>query len=348
MGLAVGQIEIGVPTILTLRDPGAPAPGEVRIRIRTVPIGIAEIRALSGDRIALAGQSVDKDHPFIFGFAAVGVVDACSDEQFQSGDRVVITPLDVCGTCTYCRNEDETQCITRRRLAGIDADSPGMMQDTLVVPARRVLNLPDSISDIQGCYISEVATAVHLCRRAGVAEGQKIAVVGAGRHGQLVISVAKAMGAGEIHAIDPSRTSLAAAQKAGASKTGTDLSTLHFADIAFHCNSDLRTIGTCCDLVAPGGTVGLLGTPTKEFPDAGIEQFLSRVVQPELRLVASASKGTASFRHAIDLMSSGKLVIDTADSLEIPPDQAPVQFRQVAADWPNAQPTFVTFTKGRP
>lgn len=338
---AIGQVRFNSPAILHLPEPGAPGEEEVQVRMSLSPIGVAEVRALAGHRISLMGQIVDEEHPFIFGFAGVGIIVDPGGSTMRRGQRVVVTPYGTCGRCPACRAEDETQCVEGRRLAGIDADCHGMMRELLNVPVRRVLPLPDSIGDREGCYVSEIATAVHLCRRVRLEAGQSVAVVGCGRHGRLTIQVARAMGASFILGIDPSPGARRTALVAGADECLAEVDGQTGYDVVIHCNSSLDTIGTCCDLARTGGTVGLLGTPEMNRPNLELERFIRRVMERELRLVASASKGTASFRIAIELMSDGALKVGIENPRTVDLDAAPAQFLKTLAEWPSGDPTFV-------
>ena len=314
--------------------------GDVRVRMSLSPIGVAEVRALEGHRIQLMGQVVDRDHPFIFGFAGVGVVEDPGGSDLAVGQRVVVTPYGTCGHCAACKAEDETQCENGRSLAGIDTTCQGMMRERLDVPARRALPLPDTIGDEEGCYVSEVATAVHLLRRVGFRRGQSIAVVGCGRHGLLTVQVARAMGASTILGVDPSDRAQAATLAAGADACVADADGHGDYDVAIHCNSYLATIEACCRLTRAQGTVGLLGTPNKDSPDVEIGDFTRLVMERELKLVSSASKGTASFRVAIDLMENG-MKLDIPDPKRVCVGDAPRQFMDTLTAWPGGRPCFV-------
>src|SRR5690606_28230784 len=102
----------------------------------------------------------------------------------------------------------------------------------------------------------------------------------------------------------------------------------------------LDTIGPCCELARVGGAIGLLGTPDMSQPDAVIKKFTRRVIETERQLVASAAKGTSSFRVAIDLMQAGmKLDIENPQTVSL--TDAPEQFLKTHDEWPGGRPTFV-------
>ncbi len=221
-------------------------------------------------------------------------------------------------------------CITSRVLSGIDAGSNGLMREVLVLPARRVLPIPASIGDAEGCIISEIATAVHLCQRCGVAPGVSIAVVGTGRHGQHTIRVAAGLGAAPIVGIDPSAAARSAALKNGAQTVYKDIPDSGSFDVVIHCTADTNCVGRCCDITRQGGTLALFGTPSAEQPDVYIEQAAERIVLGERRLIGSASKGTASFRSAIELMRHPAFSLGLGQTEIVSLDMAPETLRLAA------------------
>ena len=343
--LAIGQTRFSNPVLLTLPEPSNLREREIRVRMSLSPIGVAEVRALEGHAIKLKGQIVDEDHPFIFGFAGVGTIDDPGQSDLQPGQRVLVTPYNTCGECAACLAEDEIQCPNRNGLSGIDVHTPGMMREYLVVPSRCVLPLPDGISDEEGCYVSEVATAIHLLRRVTLKPDQTVAVVGCGRHGQHTALVAKAMGAKNVLGVDPSQVSREAVLACGADEVIAAPDGRTGYDVVIHCNSFLETLGTCCDLARVGGTVGLLGTPEMDHPNAEIEEFTRRILETERLLVASISKGTASFRVAINLMTNG-MPLKIKNPQTVSMSQAPQQFMETLAEWPGGRPTFVDLRIG--
>jgi L-iditol 2-dehydrogenase len=343
--LAIGQTRFKDPVLLTLPEPGNLREGEIRVRMSLSPIGVAEVRALEGHRLKLVDQIVDEDHPFIFGFAGVGTIDDPGQSDLQPGQRVLVAPYNSCGECAACLAEDEIECPNPNGLSGIDVHTPGLMREYVVVRSQWVLPLPEGISDEEGCYVSEAATAVHLLRRVKLKPDQTVAVVGCGRHGQQTILVAKAMGAKNVLGLDPSSVSREAALACGADEVieAPDCRTGY--DVVIHCNSFLETLGTCCDLARVGGTIGLLGTPEMDHPNAEIKEFTRRVLETERLLVASRSKGMASFRIAINLMKDG-MPLKINNSQTVSMSQAPRQFMKTLAEWPGGRPTFIDLRIG--
>lgn len=58
--------------------------------------------------------------------------------------------------------------------------------------------LPDHVSLAEGALLEPLSVAVHACKRAGIAIGSKVLILGAGPIGLLSLLVAKSMGASKI------------------------------------------------------------------------------------------------------------------------------------------------------
>lgn len=58
--------------------------------------------------------------------------------------------------------------------------------------------MPDNVSFDEGALLEPLSVAIHACRRAQIALGQKVFICGAGPIGLLNLLTAKAMGAAEV------------------------------------------------------------------------------------------------------------------------------------------------------
>jgi len=337
--LALGMREVGRPEIIEV--PGAPPPraGEVRVAMEMIALSVAEMRACRGDRFRHFRQTIDPASPFVFGFAGVGRIESSSDPAIAAGQRVVLSGLDACGRCAYCRLGLENHCVALK-LSGIDADSPGFGRDLVTLPARRVFPLPDDFGLPRACVVSEVATAIHALQQARLGAGEAFGVVGAGRHGRQIIRVAKRWGAQPVVAVDPAPAALERARSAGADiALLPDDATDRRLDVVVHANSEEVSLGLCCDLAARHGRVVLLGTPRNI--DVELPRFAERVVARELELIATDSKNPPEYRAAIELMSTGDEDWEIRDPHVVPMQEAPAWLERSKNTWPFERDVFV-------
>ena len=336
---ALGMRAVGEPELLEVDDASAPQPGEVRVAMEMVALGIAEMRACRGDRFRHFKQTVDPASPFVFGFAGVGRVVESADPALRDGQRVVLSGLDACGRCTYCRAGQENHC-PDLKLSGIDVHSAGFARDFVTLPARRVFPLPEEFGSARACVVSEVATAIHALKQGRLARGESIAVVGAGRHGRQIISVARRLGASLIVAVDPQPAARDLAIAVGAHiavDPGAPIA--QQVDVVVHANSEEVSLDLCCDLVRQQGRVVLLGTP-REL-DVSLPRFTERVVRGELELIATDSKNPDEYRAAIEMMASGTEDWEVRNPLYITLQETPAILRRAKTQWPLERDMFI-------
>ena len=336
---ALGMRAVGEPELLEVNDAPAPQPGEVRVAMEMVAFGIAEMRACRGDRFRHFKQTVDPASPFVFGFAGVGRVAESADPGIRAGQRVVLSGLDACGDCAYCRVGQENHC-PDLKLSGIDVHSAGFARDFVTLPARRVFPLPEEFGSARACVVSEVATAIHALKQGRLARGESIAVVGAGRHGRQIISVARRLGASLIVAVDPQPAARDLAIAVGAHiavDPGAPIA--QQVDVVVHANSEEVSLDLCCDLVRKQGRVVLLGTP-REL-DVALPKFGERVVKGELELIATDSKNPDEYRAAIELMSSGNEDWEVRNPLYLTLQETPIILRRAKTQWPLERDMFI-------
>jgi threonine dehydrogenase-like Zn-dependent dehydrogenase len=336
---ALGMRELGRPEILEVPRAPPPGEGEVRVAMEMIALSVAEMRACRGDRFRHFRQTIDPASPFVFGFAGVGRIETSADRTIEVGQQVVLSGLDACGRCEYCRQGLENHCV-QLKLSGIDADAPGFGRELVTIAARRVFPLPDDFPLPRACVVSEVATAIHALQQARLGFGEAFGVVGAGRHGRQIIRVAKRWGAHPIIAVDPALRALELAQAAGANvvvlpEDRPD----HSLDVVVHANSEETSLGLCCDLAGPRGRVVLLGTPRNI--DVDLPRFRQRVVERELELIATDSKNPPEYRTAIELMASGGEDWEVRDPDIVSMAAAPAILERSKSTWPLERDVYI-------
>ena len=192
--------------IREVADPAIQADDQVLIRVRTVGVCGSEVHAFNGT------------HPFrkapaILGHEMAGDVVAAGDAvtRFNIGDRVIVDPHWTCGKCALCRAGDTNLCRTKRVMG--TQEWPGAFGECVVAPEEAVHHLPDHLSYVQGSLIEPLTIAVHVTRRAHLAAGESVAVLGTGSIGGMVAGVSHSLGAGPIIAADIKQHCLDAARE---------------------------------------------------------------------------------------------------------------------------------------
>src|SRR2546422_2963131 len=118
--------------------------------------------------------------PRIPGHGAVGTVVevGAAVTPLSAGQRVMSYFYLFCDDCDLCRLAHEPLCRRLRGQVGVAAD--GGYAEYLALPARNFLPVPEGVSVVDATAIPDaIATPFHVSRRAAIAPGDTVLVVGA-------------------------------------------------------------------------------------------------------------------------------------------------------------------------
>jgi threonine dehydrogenase-like Zn-dependent dehydrogenase len=211
--------------------------------------------------------------------------------RVTDGSRVVVDPMVPCTACAAC-DAGMTNLCTDLKIIGVHLN--GGFADLVSVPTTHLIEVPTNCSDEQAALAEPVATAVHAWGRAGLAEGARVAVIGAGAIGLCVIAVAKASGAATIDVSDIDETKLGYARALGAS---ADVVSGHY-DAVFECVGLVQTRQLALSLVRPGGDLVMVGLADSEAVYEG-----RQIVTFERNIRGSFGYSHADFAHAIPIVA---------------------------------------------
>jgi L-iditol 2-dehydrogenase len=245
--------------------PPVPGPGEELVRVTAVGICGSDLHWYSESGIGDAKLS----RPIVLGHEAAGVIESGP----RAGQRVAIDPAIPCEECEQCRAGHAHLCLALR-FAG-DGATDGFLRDLVAWPGSSLVPVPDSLSDADVAMLEPLGVALHAVRLAQIRPGERVGVFGCGPIGQFLIQLARASGATSIVATDVLGHRLAAARDAGATATalvagGSERAELraatdgHGVDVAFEAAGEEDAVETSIALAAPGGTVVVVGIPSKD------------------------------------------------------------------------------------
>lgn len=121
------------------------------------------------------------------GHEFVGVVESSADAPEIVGKRVVGEINVGCGICELCVAGDPRHC-SRRTVLGIFGRD-GAHAEYLLLPARNLFEVSDSISDDAAVFVEPLAAAIGISERTSFKDGSAAAVIGDGRLGILCARV---------------------------------------------------------------------------------------------------------------------------------------------------------------
>ncbi len=175
-------------TLTETAAPDGPSAGEALVRVRRVGICGTDLHAFRGRQPFFS-------YPRILGHElGVEVVALGASEQphdLAVGDHCAVEPYLNCGVCSACRR-GKTNCCTSLQVLGVHTD--GGMRETITVPIEK-------LHKAAGASLEELAVVEMLCigahavRRADLAPGEQVLVIGAGPIGLATTAFAQLAGA---------------------------------------------------------------------------------------------------------------------------------------------------------
>jgi S-(hydroxymethyl)glutathione dehydrogenase/alcohol dehydrogenase len=258
-------------------------PSDVLVRLEASGLCHTDLEVIEGD--------LPYPLPIVLGHEGAGIVEAVGSEvtHVRPGDKVICSWNPHCGLCFYCQRDLPILCepFSRHQPQGLlmDGQSRYRLGDTVlhhfsvvsshaqycVVPASGAVPIPPDMPSAQACLIGcGVMTGVGaVIRKAQVAPGTLVAVVGAGAVGLNAILGARISQAERIIAIDQDAKRLAMARQLGATDTlhASDdvveqvkaLTHGRGADSVFECAGREISVQTSLEITRPGGQVVILG-----------------------------------------------------------------------------------------
>lgn len=256
-----------------------PDAGEVVVRVAGCGVCHTDLGFWTGD-VPTRGAL-----PLVLGHEISGtVVHAGESAEEWQGRDVLVPAVIPCGDCRMCRAGRGNVC-PQQIMPGNDRD--GGFASHVTVPARGLTpidSLPDGYSLADFAVVADaVTTPLQAVRRAGVAEGDLVVVVGAGGIGTYAVQIASASGARVIAVdIDPAR--LEPLRQHGAMEV-VDASGKEIRDVReairgragdlgygrvgwkiFECSGTPAGQQTAFSLLGPAATLGVVGYTPEPTP----------------------------------------------------------------------------------
>ena len=227
--------------------------------------------------------------PLLFGHEAAGTVIETGDDvtSFKAGDRVVVTLMRSCGTCSSCGEELEAICEEPPAINGsitddnendvIAAMNTGAFAEEVLVHERQCIAIPEDLSfeeaSLLGCGVITGFGSVN--RVAKVKAGETLAVIGTGGIGINAVQAAQLAGASLVMAIDTAEDKADLVQAVGATHyinpiKDNALDAVMAAtegkglDYAFVGVGSSKVIESAIPMVRAGGKIIVMGMPRSD------------------------------------------------------------------------------------
>ena len=289
--------QITTPNHLTLIDLPIPTPqgSEVLIRVQASGICGTDVHIFRGEYLG--------SYPVIPGHEFAGVVEQVGPQvtRFKPGDRVAVEPNLACDNCINCLNNRQNFCLNWQ---AVGVTRPGGMEEFTLVPERAVFSIGEMPFEV-GAFMEPLSCVLHGVERAQIRLNDRVAILGAGPIGMLLLQAVRLQGAARVTVVDRQFARVQTALKFGAEQTLLDLDELeHDAfDVVIDATGALPVISRSLDFARPGGTVLLFGVPPAG-KKVEIEPFL--IFRKGLKILSSYTSVRNSYQ-ALGLLQSGQM-----------------------------------------
>lgn len=200
---------------LETRQIPIPKAGEVLIKMHAVAICGSDLGAY-----LLPEVSERWAPPIVLGHEFSGEIAAMGEgvTGLKVGQRVTANPILYCGECYYCKRGMINLCGNRHSLGtsiGGEA-SDGALKEYFTIRQEAVIPLDDRVTYEQGALLEPLAVTLCAAKNGSFGEGERVAVIGAGPIGLMIVKFLKALGAEMIIVSDIMDERLKFATKYGA------------------------------------------------------------------------------------------------------------------------------------
>ena len=205
------------PRQLQIDEVPAPRAGQGQVLVRVGAVGLcgSDVHYYCDGHI---GPSVASE-PLVLGHEFAGTVEAIGPgvEGLHEGQSVAVDPAIPCGVCELCVEGHPNICPTVRFAGTPPTD--GALRELLAWPARHVIPLPVGMSLAVGAALETLGVCLHAINLGHVRLADRVAILGAGPIGLLLVRLARLSGAVEVFVTDSNPSRLPAARVMGADAT---------------------------------------------------------------------------------------------------------------------------------
>lgn len=295
------------PGVIEFRETPRPIAAEGQVLVRIMRIGIC-----GSDIHVYHGKHPFTRYPVTQGHEVSGRIEAVGSgvEGLSVGQKVTIEPQVCCGHCYPCTHGKYNLC---EELKVMGFQTTGTASEYFTVDAAKVTPLPETMSYDEGAMIEPLAVTVHAAKRFPELKGARVAILGCGPIGILLMQSCKALGAASVLVTDVSDYRLSVARSVGADyavNTGeTDMEQAlrdafgsDKADVIYDCAGSDITMDQAIRCARKGSTIVLVAVFSKL---ASVD--LAVLNDHELELNTSMMYRHEDYVDAIRLVSEGKV-----------------------------------------
>lgn len=274
--------------------------GETLLKIKRIGICGTDLHAYEGTQPFF-------NYPRILGHELAAEIVTTDADGFAIGEAVTFIPYFFCNKCIACKMGKQN-CCASIKVCGVHVD--GGMREYLTVPSYSLVH-GEGLSFDELALVEPLAIGAHGVRRAGVALGEFVLVIGAGPIGLGTMEFAKIAG-GKVIAMDINEGRLHfCKEKLNVDYTINPLTEDAFEKLKIITNGDmptvvidatgsLKAINNAFQYLGHGGRYVLIGLQKGDI-SFNHPEFHKR----ESTLMSSRNATRADFEHVISSMKKG-------------------------------------------
>lgn len=303
---------------IKLVDLATPEPRQGEVLCKVVRVGICgtDYSIYTGQASFVKNGMVK--FPMTPGHEWSGIVEKTGENVtgFLPGDRVVGDTAVSCGNCYDCLMGLYNHCKKLRSVGTVNCWD-GAYAQYILMPARHLFHLPDSISFENGALVEPVATALYSVDQAKVKIGDTVLVIGSGPIGIAAAKLAKLSGAAKViiaarkdtklkiavdlgidGAINTTRISLKEGAKEHFGQWGTDK--------VIEASGSISLLKESLELINPGGIISIVAFYEKLADQLDIDRFVFGDIT-----LKPVTGSLGMYKPTLRLMASGMLDISS-------------------------------------
>ena len=310
--ITVNSLVIESPLCAVLREQEIPEPGFGQVLVKVA------YNSICGDDMSLyKGIFCGLHYPVVPGHEWTGTVADVGSGTSASwlGKRVTGAFTCGCGICGACLRDEAELCEYRLQLG---FTLPGACAQYMIVPAINLYELPPDLPLRIASQAEPIAVALHALDKIEIQAGEKVAVLGAGGIGLLLMNAAIWLGCVVTLVSEPIATRRQVAESYGAlavsaGGSGELVSLLKSRpelrpDVVLEASGYPNAVQEALEIVRPGGRVCLVGYRAEQASPMSPALITSKGL-----MVRGSLGPNSKFGAAISLLGSG--AVDVAPLL---------------------------------
>jgi NADPH2:quinone reductase len=225
---------------------------------------------------------------------------------------VAVEPNIACDNCEACLNNRQNFCLN---WSAVGVTRPGAMEQYTTAPEKAVFDI-GALSFEQAAFMEPLSCVLHGLERLGAELGDKVAILGAGPIGLLLLQGIRAQGASQVTVVDKNKSRVDLAGELGAARTLTDIAALRpdFYDVVIDATGAIPVMARTIDFVRPGGKALLFGVPPRD-QEIRFDPF--KIFNKGLTLLSSYTSVRNSYQ-ALSLLQAGRIQVEGLISHRLP------------------------------